>query len=198
MQGRAYNDCIRRFRRETRWIAFIDIDEFLFSPGERDLRRALLSYRHCPAVFVYWRMFGSSGHRTRPPGPVVEAYTRRLDDGAAEQKNGKSIVNPRLVRHMEVHWAKTWVGETVDENGRPPPHGPDKAGAVASREVFCINHYWSKSIEDLHDKLRRGDAATGEPRDLRRHIATEATLNAVEDRSILPIWEDIKKGRRPR
>jgi hypothetical protein len=191
MQRRAYSDCIRRFRREARWIAFIDIDEFLFSPRQRDLRNVLLSYQDFPALFVYWHMFGSSGCLKRPPGPVVEAYTRRSNDRVAH-KNGKTIVNARLVRRMEVHWAKTWVGETLDENGKTPPHGPDRASAVASHNELRINHYWSKSIEDLKKKVGRGVADRRDDRDLMRHLDTEATLNAVEDRLILPLWKEIK------
>jgi len=193
-QVRAYNDCVRRFRNQARWIAFIDIDEFLFSAKHRDLRTALSSYKDFPALFVDWHMFGSSGHLKRPPGPIVEAYTRRLNHSSAH-KNGKTIVNPRLVRRMEVHWAKTWVGGTLDENGRPPPHGPDRAAGIASHEIFRINHYWSKSIEDLHEKVHRGDASSSAARDLARHLETEKTLNAVEDRVILSLWEEIKKDR---
>ena len=33
----AYADCLDQHRRDTRWIAFIDIDEFLFSPTGRSL-----------------------------------------------------------------------------------------------------------------------------------------------------------------
>jgi hypothetical protein len=32
-QGRAYADALNRARGRTRWLAFIDLDEFLFSPG---------------------------------------------------------------------------------------------------------------------------------------------------------------------
>src|SRR5712664_2683081 len=31
-QASAYRDCLDQHREEARWIAFIDIDEFLFSP----------------------------------------------------------------------------------------------------------------------------------------------------------------------
>jgi hypothetical protein len=191
-QPAAYNDCVARFRHKARWIAFIDIDEFLFSPVERDIKAVLADYRSQPAIFVYWHMFGSSGHVTRPDLPVIEAYTRRLDDPIAH-KNGKTIVNPRLVRRMEVHWAKTWIGATLDENGRPPPHGPDKAMSVVSHRKLRINHYWSRSIEDLHDKVRRGDATFNVERNLDRHLETESTLNSVEDREIIPIWREINR-----
>src|SRR5690606_2094290 len=116
-QVKAYNHCLKSCRHRTRWLALIDIDEFLFSPIEKDLKTVLASYRDVPAIFVYWVLFGSSGHRSRPAKPVVESYTRCMDPEAAIHddfdhrfepglehyvtgwsQDGKSIVNPRMVR----------------------------------------------------------------------------------------------------
>ncbi len=36
----AYEDCLRRHRDDARWIAFLDIDEFLFSPPASPCRRS--------------------------------------------------------------------------------------------------------------------------------------------------------------
>jgi hypothetical protein len=192
----AYNHCIRRFRAEARWIAFIDVDEFLFSPGTRDIRPILAEYRDLPALFVYWVVFGSSGHVSRPDGPIIEAYTRRQQpqDG---QVLGKVVVNPRLVRQMIIHTAKTWVGEPRDECRRTIPdleHGH----ATFSGERLRINHYWSKSIEDLNEKVRRGRASTAEPRILESHLADEKEFNDVEDLTIQPLWAAIKADPAPR
>ncbi|MEY4299166.1 MAG: hypothetical protein RIR25_402, partial [Verrucomicrobiota bacterium] len=78
-QVNAFNNCIRRFRMQARWIAFLDADEFLFSPETQDLRSILPRYEGFPAIFVYWILFGSGGHRQRPTGSVIENYTRCLD-----------------------------------------------------------------------------------------------------------------------
>jgi hypothetical protein len=201
-QVSAYQDCVRRNGKEARWIALIDIDEFLFSPQTRDLASVLQRYADLPAIFVYWHLFGSSGHIRRPPGSIIEAYTRRLDEETANKedkrpagvtgkgKQGKSIVNPRLVREAHIHRAeRVWIGEVLDEN-RLPKKSP---AAVMSTRVLRINHYWSKSIEDLYEKVGRGRTGTGQtPRDLEGSLNWEAFLNAVEDRTIQPLWEAIK------
>src|SRR5262249_59468593 len=49
-QGPAATDCIGRHRSGTRWIAFIDIDEFLFSPTGRPLPEVLRRFRSHPHV----------------------------------------------------------------------------------------------------------------------------------------------------
>jgi hypothetical protein len=204
IQVPAYEDCLRRCRKEARWIAFIDIDEFLFSPQTRDLGPVLQRYANLPGIFIYWQVFGSSGHAERPAGPVIEAYTRRLDEETANKehtrpggitgkgKQGKSIVNPRLVRQAGAHRPmKVWVGDILDENRLPPPFR-DRKGARISYEILRINHYWSKSTEDLRKKVERNRAFNDFPEKLERSLEREKMLNAVEDRTILRLWTEIK------
>ena len=78
-QVQAYTDCIARHRDDSRWIAFVDIDEFLFSPTGRPLPEVLARYERWAGVGVNRVTFGTSGHETRPPGLVLENYTRRID-----------------------------------------------------------------------------------------------------------------------
>lgn len=187
-QVSAYNDCLARCRAEARWLALIDIDEFLFSPRARDLRPLLRAYEGQPGIFVYWHMFGASGHEARPPGPVIESYRRR--EAKARRATGKSILNPRLIAEADIHVSKPKVGSLLDENGRPPTLRD--AAATPSWEVFRINHYWSKSIEDLRAKVARGFAFTDRERQLEHQLERERRYNDVEDLTIQAVWEAIK------
>ena len=211
-QVEAYGDCIKRFRKRARWIAFIDIDEFLFSPRGPDLKKVLRKYADVSAIFVYWVMFGSGGHVSRPAGSVLEAYTRCLDKESAKEdtfdhrkepghvnyvtgwaQDGKSIINPRLVRRFIVHKPRDlWHGTTVDENRRAPEQRI--LGASISHSVFRINHYWSRSIEDLTKKVARGRVNSKNPpsKALDRWLARERTLNTAEDTTILDTWRAIQ------
>lgn len=210
----AYDHAIRRFARKSRWIAFIDLDEFLFSPQTRDLKQILRRYRDLPAIFVYWVLYGSSGHVARPAGYVIDSYTRCIDpaSASAEQfdhgphekenyvtgwaRDGKSIVNPRRVVRMGAHVPRVLrAGEVLDEQRRPPAR-QGGAGAVTC-EWLRINHYWSKSIEDLREKVAKGDIfnRARPARNLERWLQREACLNAAHDETIRPIWSAIKKER---
>lgn len=211
----AYRHCIRRFARKSRWIAFIDLDEFLFSPRSRDLKQVLDRYRDVAAIFVSWVLYGSSGHVARPTGYVIDSYTCCLDLASAGveefnhgpspnkesyvtawARDGKSIVNPRLVTRMGAHRPLVLTaGSLVDEHCRPAIH---RGGA---RNITCdwlrINHYWSKSIEDLKEKVAKGDVfdRARPPRKLERWLEREACLNVARDETILPIWSAIKRER---
>ncbi len=208
----AYNHCVRTFRQQAKWIAFIDLDEFLFSPQGQDLPQVLQEYADLPAIFVYWVLFGSSGHTTRSHEPVVESYTRCMDFNAAINDNfdhgnepgkpnyvsgwavdGKSIVNPRLVRTYNIHKPKTlWLGETLDENRNIPRVKAE--GGTPSYAKLRINHYWSKSIEDLTEKVERGSICNKRrpKRNLERWLTREKLLNVAEDTSILSTWKRAK------
>ena len=77
VQRSAYQHCLENFGADCRWLAFIDVDEFLFSPTGRDLRQELEDFTDVPAVAVNAFLFGSSGHEARPPGLVTQSYLWR-------------------------------------------------------------------------------------------------------------------------
>ena len=170
-QRAAYLHCLRSAAAQSRWITFLDLDEFLFSPQQRDIHPILERHRHLASLQIRRATFGSSGHRTKPPGGVLASYTRR----AAELRGPKSIANPRLIRAI---------------------HNPHQFSMWGDDEThFCdelrINHYWSRSIEELTEKLRRGDAWFKRERLVDWHMSEEARLNEVEDRCIQPLAREI-------
>jgi hypothetical protein len=147
----AYNHCLEEHRHDARWIAFIDIDEFLFSPTGRPLSEILVDYERWPGVGVDSLVFGSSGHRSRPAGLVLENYVLRTDDA---QLNSviKSIVDPtRTARCISPHNFEYSSGLAVDENHYPIAEHFKKS-VTASR--IRINHYGTKSRQEWQEKMK--------------------------------------------
>jgi Glycosyltransferase family 92 len=151
----AYSHCVENRRRDSRWIAFIDVDEFLFPPRSGSLRDVLADYEAFPAVGVSLVMFGPSGHETKPPGLVTESYVQRM----LEQTTIKSIVNPRHVTECSsVHHFRYDVSSTVDEN-KYPIHGTRTR--TPSCERLRINHYFTKSVEEYRRRTELPSAVGG-------------------------------------
>ena len=210
----AYNDCIAKHRTEVRWIAFIDLDEFLFSPTEEELPKVLARYHDAASVFVYWVLFGSAGHEVQPGDSVIETYTACMGHAAALaddfdhgkvkdrsnyvtgwSRDGKSIVNPRKVKLQGVHGPRElWFGASVDEQGRAPRHRT--ADCDLPYKVLRINHYWSKSLQEFRAKIERGSIAnrTRPARNHTRWLERERMLNVDRDTTILHIWRRIRDG----
>jgi hypothetical protein len=157
----AYNDCLRWHRHDSRWIAFIDLDEFFFSPGGEPLPAVLAEYEEWPAVAVRWAMFGSAGHKTKQPGLVIENYQRRIEyDGNI---NMKTVADPtRVTTCLSAHSFGYPYLSAVDEN-----HFPMSGTRVPSDSTarLRLNHYHWKSEEEYIAKCARM-RAIGRPREV--------------------------------
>jgi hypothetical protein len=168
-------DCLERHRADARWIAFMDIDEFLFSPTGAPVPEVLGAFEHLPGLGVPWALFGTSGHKTRPSGLVIENYTVRTNQ-PRRVRWWKSIVDPR--RTFEVNGPHTFSYDDGIE--RPVP-------AFAPFESLRINHYWTKSEAEFEAKLARPWAHTGERSGtpLERARTITAGDRALTDETIL-------------
>jgi Glycosyltransferase family 92 len=169
-QVSAYHDCLDRHRDEARWIAFIDLDEFLFSPTLAPLPEVLKDYEPFPGVVVNWAMFGTSGHKKKPAGLVLENYLLRAEDDFYLNHMVKSIVDPsRTVRvraGINPHCFDYTEGFAVDERLEPQQEKPFMRTAEVSFERLRVNHYRMKSEEQWFDKLKVPSPQTGEVRSL--------------------------------
>ena len=141
MQLPAYNDCIEKHKNETKWLAVIDLDEFIVPVKCDNIMDFLKQQSDTIAQFVVpWIIFGSDGHMTKPDNLVIESYTKR----ARHSWLYKSIINPRLVLKMSCHEHDV-AGRTV---------------SVRS-SVLRVHHYHCKSWEEYKLKAMRGDAWDG-------------------------------------
>lgn len=159
-QGSAYADCLRRHRQDTRWIAFIDADEFLFSPTGRTLPDVLREFDRYPGVVVNWRMYGTNGWERAPEGLVIENYLRRGPDDLEGNQLVKSIVNPRAalgVTQWPAHYFRL-RGNPVDEHGQPALRHTREPATV---DLLRINHYYARSAESFRAKSKRPRADYG-------------------------------------
>jgi len=197
----AYEHCLRTHGAETDWLAFIDVDEFLFSPKAKLLPDVLAQYAAYPGVGVNWVMFGSAGHVQKPAGGVLENYLRRgqldgglhykhlkLADGSFRPENShvKSIVQPsKVIGCANAHFMRyADDARAVDENEQPID-GP--FSTKVSVDTLRINHYWSKSEEECRHKFSRGFADGSGARDWKEFLAHEQILNTTHDDIVLRV-----------
>lgn len=174
-----YQHCLEHYRPATRWMAFIDDDEFFFPATGSSLSEILRDYEEYAGVGVCWLLFGSNGHRTRPKGLVTRNYRRRAE---WVDPHVKCIVNPSKVTGPAVgaHSFHCLPGEViVEEKCRPMP------GAFAeqpSAEVFCLNHYLIKSHQEMVERRSRPkvDGAMS-PHSIEKWKLFDSSYNAVED-----------------
>jgi uncharacterized membrane protein YkvA (DUF1232 family) len=194
-QTKAYADALRRLRGRTRWAAFIDPDEFLFSPTGKTVAEVMRRYEGQAGVIVNWQCYGTSGHKRRPSGLTIESYTRRATSDWARNRRVKTIVDPLLaIEPLGSHLFKVQPGQAlVTEDFKPVrvvrslkwrrrlrhiaarlpylPFDPYSTRQPWPRQVSVsdlrINHYVTRSEEDV--VLKYKDRTTMLDRDRLTH-----------------------------
>jgi hypothetical protein len=192
-QRECYEQCLADYRRESRWIAFIDLDEFLFSPTRRLLTDVLSDFEAHPGVVVNMLYYGTSGHETPPPGLVIENYTRRLGLARPRNRHVKSIVNPeRTLRigHVAHYFIYADRTRAVDERFRPS-HGHETN--ELSVDLLRINHYFTRSQDERRAKIARPGILHGQliPRP-EEAAERDQRLNEELDDVLVPIGRAVR------
>lgn len=141
----AYMDCIKRCKDQTRWCAFIDTDEFLFSPQKRPLIDVIEEYREFAGICVNWVMYGTSNIELLPAQKITDFLVWRSKFDTPTNTHVKSIVNPKRIKachnpHFFIYQPGFYG---VDENGNPIYSQRSQKHSV---NTLRINHYWSRDL----------------------------------------------------
>lgn len=161
-QTSAYGHALTNFGREYRWMAFIDVDEFMFPLKERTLSEEMINFSDLPSLSIPWFNFGPSGHETTPKGLVIENYTERAAFPPKPDQYSllryKTIVDPSRVTHAGSHTFPVEPHGTVmfNENKIMQYTTADKDIGFACSTFLRLNHYFSKSFEDIERKIKKG------------------------------------------
>ncbi len=101
---KSYADCLDRVRGTTRWLALIDLDEFLFSPSDGTLPSVLAEFEFAPGIVVNWQNYGSAGHERMTDEPVTSRFQWRAHTNWIRNQRVKSIFDPeRTVAPINGH-----------------------------------------------------------------------------------------------
>ncbi len=161
IQSLAYGHALCNFGPHLRWMAFIDIDEFLFSPSGEPLPDVLTRLA-LPAISVPWTNFGPNGHQTKPPGLVIENYTECAPHPLAPEQRSllryKSIVDPVEVDAMSSHIfpLRKYGVVTFNERGEQTPHHNVTDPAFVATSELRLNHYFTRSLEEIQQRIAKG------------------------------------------
>jgi hypothetical protein len=149
----AFEHCVGAHRDDAHWIAFLDVDEFLFSPTGAAVPEILRDYEDFPGVVVNRAEFGPSGHETKPDGPVIENYLQRRHLRPDDEASHKSIVRPdQVLRCQSAHRFVYRDGLPVNEDKRPLDMERYRDRSPPAWSRLRIHHYWSRSEEERRRK----------------------------------------------
>lgn len=185
-QKKAYWDCIQKNSGIVKWLAVIDIDEFIV-PKLDDTLTALLSkydQKEVGGLCINWQMFGTSNvAKIESHELLTERLTLKAEENYNENLHVKSIVRPeRVIEPPHVHYFEYQPGcYHVNTNGEPLPNSSRTASVLTDQAQ--INHYWTKDEcfffnQKVPRRLQWGDS-------MENIMSRLDTLNQIPDYSIL-------------
>lgn len=188
----AYAHAASNFGGAFRWMSFIDVDEFLIPKRAATLPEALAHLEGCRNLSLPWHMFGHSGHKLPPEGGVVRNYLWRASDPMSDVRGVrafKCIVDPCHLTALRVHSAVTDGSDrTCNDRGEAASLRERERPGFYSADHLQLNHYYTRSEQELADKLGRGHVVVSKRPDYARKVRrTIANIerSVVEDRAAL-------------
>lgn len=150
----AYNNAMVRYRDETRWLAFIDDDEFIVPMEKATVPEVLDELKVKAGLAMPWMMYGVSGQKEQAKGLVMERCYMTEDYKFELPHAHKVIINPRLCLMLKAHVA-FFVNGMKSKN----EDGVDQTNMFEYSHVnkIRLNHYRFKSEEEFFKKSIRGD-----------------------------------------
>jgi hypothetical protein len=155
-QPDAYNDWLKRFGAETRWVGFIDADEHVRVKNGQKLPEFLKAYEWYAGIFMVWVMYDACGQRNKSAAPLRQRFAYPTAVRTWSDKMGKVFVQPAFMKDIYIHNGHPKDGRfVVGEHKDIVPDG-EFWKENATTDFICVDHYYTKSYEEWLEKLRRG------------------------------------------
>ena len=160
----AYKDAYLRLVGKCEWVAFIDGDEFIVLNKDNDLHSFLSNYKDVAGIAINWKIFGSSGHRLKSDGLVMERFKRCTESISGGNRHIKTIAKIDLIQDIpNVHYCEYLNNSLYVYPNRALVPKKDKEkdkakSADVNHDLVQINHYFTKSQVEWNLKRARGRA----------------------------------------
>lgn len=168
-QVKCYKHCLETYCNETKWIGYIDADEFICPKYAPTIKEWLSGYAQFPAVVIDWLQFGTNGLIDHDYSMnVIEQYFSCWENFWM----GKSFVNTRyrisnwdtqyFHHHSYVYYKVFGIRMSmpaVNQFGFISPMGHAWGGGKdrVKNASIHINHYYTKAWNVYKEKMQRPD-----------------------------------------
>jgi hypothetical protein len=134
LQPSIYEKFFRSALSTTRWMAILDLDEFMYSPTTLDLKEVIgKEMVGVSQLLVHWVHFGSSGYLDTPKSAVHSFLMRANYGSAGRYESYKAIFEASSLIKFDIHSCEVT--------------GPTKHIALSDSAPLLINHYAIQSVE---------------------------------------------------
>lgn len=162
-QIKGLNECYKKYNKYYDWIAFFDVDEFLYIKNFTDINKFLLlnKFKKCQSIIINWKYYGDNNKLLYEKKHLSERFTIPFyfKDKNLIRKHkyyysaAKSIVRGKL----NLIWAHLPHYFKNTRNCRPNGKILKNYFSPPQYSVAYIKHYLTKSTEEFIERLKRGN-----------------------------------------
>ena len=186
-QSLIYNKYFKDILPETEWLAIIDIDEYLFSPNDIDIKNIIKKYdNNYNNITVEWINYGSNQCNYQPFS-IVSGFNKHANLGDKDYYSYKSIMKTDFIKNFGIHSSELDSGNSIN-----------LSYTTGKNELF-INHYQLQSKEFfINIKGTRGDVnnhydSIGLKRNLDKFMESNLKGNEIECNTLIEQNREIIK-----
>lgn len=195
-QTAAYKDGLRRSKGNTKWLAFIDIDEFILPKKNATILECINQFfPNADGVYICWRNFGTNNVYINPGEPILMQLTAASHPLHSRNASGKSIVKVDEVVIDEV-WSPHQLvlrqgAQYYNGSGRPLDFkGADlQVDPQHTSDHIQINHYAMRD-ENFYQNVRLPKAISREYGELNLLKEHHQSFNYTQDYLMINFLED--------
>ena len=160
-----YNEYYPDIIKETKWLAILDLDEFLYSPDNTNINHVLNKFDEMEEqeFIADWYWFGSNGYKTNPEN-IVDSFTKRgkllsrfynyADIGRSRNWCCKSFAKTKNILRLSHHFNYFKINK--EQFGQSYGLKIKNFNMICSENgLLYINHY-IQSETFYMEKIRRG------------------------------------------
>lgn len=175
-QFSAYEQGLSLARGIAKWVAVIDLDEFIVPVKHKNIVDFLKSFEEFGGVCINWQLFGTGGVDKIPDDQLlIETLIRKAPDHYHLHGNVKSIVRPeRVVGCNNPHFFEYAYGSYQVNANKEAFKGQSTKGIFIDK--IRINHYWSRDLEYFYNVKLPRHSKWGDRRDLCIQIEKDSNM----------------------
>ena len=162
-QNKALNDCYKRMNHFYDWIAFFDVDEFLYIINYTTISEflSLSKFNQCQSILINWKFYGDNNKLYYEEKSLNERFNEPINitininfikdkyffSAAKTIVRGGLNLNWGLFPHYLINLKNCRPDGTILKNYFSP----------YQHSIAYIKHYITKSTEEFIERLNRGD-----------------------------------------
>ena len=158
MQIPIFNYCYRKYRNKYNWIAFLDIDEYLYIENNKSINDFLNEdrFNKCQSIFINWVMYNDNDLIRYDNRKLKDRFTNKV----SQSSEGKSFVRGNIDDLLipTTHIVGINIKNFCNANGELIYPKNFMNNRFPNNPKAYIKHYYTKTAEEFCNKITKGNA----------------------------------------